>query len=29
MSNSSLVNVKVPAHSNNYTIGRSGRKIEK
>ena len=27
MSNSSLVNVKVPAHSNNYTIGRSGRKI--
>ena len=29
MSNSSLVNVKVPAHSNNYTVGRSGRKIEK
>lgn len=29
MSNSSLVNIKVPAHSNNYTIGRSGRKIEK
>lgn len=29
MSNSSLVNVKVPAHSNNYTIGRSERKIEK
>lgn len=29
MSNSSLVNIKVPAHSNNYTVGRSGRKIEK
>lgn len=29
MSNSSLVNVKVPAHSNNYTVGRSGRKIKK
>lgn len=29
MGNSSLVNVKVPAHSNNYTVGRSGRKIEK
>lgn len=28
MSNSSLVNVNVPAHSNNYTVGRSGRKIE-
>lgn len=28
MSNSSLVNVKVSAHSNNYTVGRSGRKIE-
>ena len=28
MSNSSLVNVKVPAHSGNYTVGRSGRKIE-
>lgn len=28
MSNSSLVNVKVQAHSSNYTIGRSGRKIE-
>lgn len=29
MSNSSLVNIRVPAHSNNYTVGRSGRKIEK
>lgn len=29
MSNSSLVSIKVPAHSNNYTVGRSGRKIEK
>lgn len=28
MSNSSLINVNVPAHSNNYTVGRSGRKIE-
>ena len=28
MSNSSLVNVKVPAHSGNYTKGRSGKKIE-
>lgn len=28
MGNSSLVNVNVPAHSNNYTVGRSGRKIE-
>jgi len=28
MSNSSLVNVKVPAHSNNYAIGRNGKKIE-
>lgn len=28
MSNSSLVNVNVPAYSGNYTIGRSGRKIE-
>lgn len=28
MSNSSLVSVKVPAHSNNYTVGRSGRRIE-
>ena len=28
MSNSSLVNVKVPAYSGNYTVGRSGRKIE-
>ena len=28
MGNSNLVNVKVPAHSNNYTVGRSGRKIE-
>ena len=29
MSNSSLVNVKVPAYSGNYSVGRSGRKIEK
>lgn len=29
MSNSKLVNVNVPAHSGNYTKGRSGRKIEK
>ena len=29
MGNSSLVSVNVPAHSNNYTVGRSGRKIEK
>ena len=28
MGNSSLVNVKVPAYSGNYTVGRSGRKIE-
>lgn len=28
MSNSSLVNVNVPAYSGNYTVGRSGRKIE-
>ncbi len=28
MSNSSLVNVKVPAHSGNYTKGRSGKKIQ-
>lgn len=28
MSNSSLVSVKVPANSSNYTKGRSGRKIE-
>lgn len=28
MSKSSLVNVNVPAYSGNYTIGRSGRKIE-
>lgn len=28
MSNSNLVNVKVPAYSGNYTIGRSGRRIE-
>lgn len=28
MSNSSLVNVKIPAYSGNYTKGRSGRKIE-
>lgn len=28
MGNSSLVNVNVPAHSNNYTVGRSGRNIE-
>lgn len=28
MSNSSLVSVKVPAYSGNYTVGRSGRKIE-
>lgn len=29
MSNSSLVDVKVPAYSGNYSKGRSGRKIEK
>ncbi len=28
MSNSSLVNVKIPAYSGNYTVGRSGRRIE-
>ena len=28
MSNSSLVNVNVPAHTNNYVVGRNGRKIE-
>lgn len=28
MSNSSLVTVNVPAHSSNYSVGRSGRKIE-
>lgn len=28
MSNSNLVSVKVPAYKGNYTIGRSGRKIE-
>ena len=28
MSNSSLVKVRVPAYSGNYTIGRSGRKIQ-
>ena len=28
MSNSSLVNVNVPAYSGNYTVGRSGRKVE-
>ena len=28
MSNSSLTNVNVPAHSSNYSAGRSGRKIE-
>lgn len=28
MGNSNLVSVKVPAHSNNYTVGRSGRRIE-
>ena len=28
MSNSSLATVKVPANSSNYTVGRSGRKIE-
>lgn len=28
MSNSSLVNIKVPASTSNYTVGRSGRKIE-
>lgn len=29
MSNSSLVTVKIPANANNYSVGRSGRKIEK
>lgn len=28
MSNSSLVNVNVSAHTNNYVVGRNGRKIE-
>ena len=28
MSNSSLVNVTIPAHQNNYTVGRSGKNIE-
>ena len=28
MSNSKLVNVTVPAYSGNYSVGRSGRKIE-
>ena len=28
MSNSNLVSVNVPASANNYTVGRSGRKIE-
>lgn len=28
MSNSSLVNVTVPAHPNNYTVGRDGKMIE-
>ena len=28
MSNSRLVNVNIPAYSGNYTVGRSGRKIE-
>lgn len=28
MSNSSLINMTFPAHSSNYTKGRSGRKIE-
>ena len=28
MSNSSLVNVRIPAYSGNYTAGRSGKKIE-
>ena len=28
MSNSSLVSVTVPAHANNYVVGRNGRKIE-
>lgn len=29
MSNSSLINIKVPADPSNYSKGRSGRKIEK
>lgn len=29
MSNSSLITATYKAHSNNYTVGRSGRKIEK
>ena len=28
MSNSSLVSITVPAHANNYAVGRSGRNIE-
>ena len=28
MSNSKLVTIEVPANSSNYTVGRSGRKIE-
>ena len=28
MSNSSLVNIAVPSHPNNYTVGRNGKKIE-
>ena len=28
MSNSSLVNIRIPAYSGNYTAGRNGRKIE-
>lgn len=28
MSNSNLVNIHIPAYSGNYTVGRSGRKIE-
>lgn len=28
MSNSSLVNVRIPAYSGNYTAGRSGKRIE-
>ena len=29
MSNSSLATLKIPAHTNNYTVGREGRKITK
>lgn len=28
MNNSSLVSITVPAHANNYAVGRSGRNIE-